>query len=107
MTEEKLVIWLEENKNFSYNDGYEQCTQKIFDEIKEKCIFIWTKSGLFNDEDYINEKLQIIEKFENFNADIMLMVNMFHVTLREHIIDKLSKNAQDYIKRYKKTIICH
>lgn len=100
MNAQELANWLDKNKDFNFDDGYEQCTQKVFDEIKQKCIITWKTN--FEDEEYVNEKLQRIEKIENFNADVMFMLNMFHPNLRSYIIIQLSREAQEYIDRYNK-----
>jgi hypothetical protein len=102
MNEEELTNWLNKNKEFNLDDGYEQCPQKIFNEIKEKCIEIWTESGWFENEDYIDEKLQIIESIQNLNANVMFMMHMFHPILRNKIENELSTKAQEYIDRYNK-----
>ena len=102
MTKEELTTWLDQNKDLNYDDGHEQCIQKVFDEIKSKCIYTWLKSGMFNDEDYIREKVERVESIQNFNANVMFMLNMFHPILRYEIIKSLSKDAQDYIDRYNK-----
>jgi hypothetical protein len=102
MTKEEITDWLDKNKEFNFDDGYEQCTQEVFDEIKQKCIYTWTDSGWFDDEDYINEKIERIEAIQNFNADVIFMLNMFHPIIRTNIIHQLSKKAQEYIDRYNK-----
>lgn len=100
MNPQELANWLDENQEFNCDDGYEQCTQKVFDEIKNVCITTWKNN--FEDEEYVNEKLQRIEQIENFNADVMFMLNMFHPILRSYCIHQLSKEAQEYIDRYNK-----
>jgi len=82
------------------HDSYLPPRQKVFNEIKKACIDMWNTFD--NTYGYVDEKLAIAEQIRNVGGDVMILLNMFHPTLRELIIFELSPEAKDYINYYNK-----
>ena len=77
---------------------YRTPSKKIFREIRKACIQTWhTYDNTFG---YVTEKLERVYSINNEEANVMFMLNMFHPSLKTHIIHTLSDKAKKYIEYY-------
>jgi len=78
---------------------FETPSKLVFNDIKTKCIIYWKNH--FSDEfGYVTQKLNKIEQIKNKEADVMFILNMFHLIIRNHIISTLLPESKNYINYY-------
>ena len=77
------------------NVYYEAPTDKVFEEVKEKCIEIWKTYD--NEFGYVDERLKRIEPMENIQDNVMYMVAMFDVHNQQKLANLLSDEAKEAI----------
>jgi len=69
---------------------------KIFKEVKEKCIEIWNTYD--NTYGYVDEKVDRIKDIKNIQDNLMYMIAMFDINNQKRLADKLSNKAHLAIK---------
>jgi len=75
---------------------YTPPTNKIFNEVKEKCIEIWNTYD--NQFGYVDEKVNRIKDIKNIQDNLMYMIAMFDVVNQKKLADKLSKKSKIAIR---------
>ncbi len=71
--------------------------QKIFEEVRDKSIHIWTNYG--NSYGWLNQKLDAIKAVNNVGDSFLFIVAMFDLSKQELLAYKLSTEARLEVRK--------
>jgi len=68
----------------------------VFEEMKSACIAVFIHGN--HHEDYLNEKLNIINNYQNINGDALMFYRMLDYKNQKLMLTKLSNKSLEYMK---------
>lgn len=78
---------------------YTPPSQEIFDEVKQKAMYLWKEIDTDNDKyGYTTEKISRIKDITNIQDNMMFMVAMFDIHNQEALASLLSDQARTAIR---------
>ncbi|MGR3177805.1 MAG: hypothetical protein ACUZ8E_07085 [Candidatus Anammoxibacter sp.] len=75
---------------------HEAPTEEIFNEMKQAATEIW--QAFDNEFGYVDEKMEIVNRFTNIQDNAMVFCRMFDSVNQGKMMAKLSSEAIEYIR---------